>query len=205
MCYSAEVSAGTFGFVFLIAMYLWLQGTNSIQRAIAVCLVIIASMQLVEFGLWMAPECGMANKVLTTLVPITLYLQPVLIHTAIGYFNAGWLDRNVYLGIAKFFTLLFPLFLIFIAKDIGKCTTVDSCGHLAWPALKSDGAFFGMEALYHMLMILALGTLKNTTFSIFYLVLSAAGYFVSKKYYRDSWGSVWCHFVNALAVGAVFT
>lgn len=204
MCYSAEVSIGTFGFVFLLAAYLWQEGPT-VKKAIALCLVIIASMQLVEFGLWKAPSCGVANKVLTTLVPITLYLQPLVIHAVIGYFNAGLLDKSVYLGIAKMLGVLFPFFLLFIAKDIGKCTTVDSCGHLAWPALKPDGSFFGMEAIYHMLMIAGLGTLKNTTFSIFYLTLSAISYFVSKKYYRDSWGSVWCHFVNALAIGAVFT
>jgi hypothetical protein len=204
MCYSAEVSLGTFGFVFLLAAYLWQEGPI-IKKAISLCLVIIASMQLVEFGLWKAPDCGVANRVLTTLVPITLYLQPLLIHATIGYFNAGLLNKSVYLNVAKMLGVLFPFFLLFIAKDIGKCTTVDSCGYLAWPALKPDGSFFGMEGIYHMLMIAGLGTLKNTTFSIFYLTLSAISYFVSKKYYRDSWGSVWCHFVNALAIGAVFT
>jgi hypothetical protein len=204
MCYSAEVSIATFGFVFLLASYVWQEGPN-VQKAIALALVIIASMQLVEFGLWLAPECGTANKFLTMLVPITLYLQPLLIHLAIGIFNAGVFDRNIYITIAKGMALLSPVFLWYVSKDFGKCTTVDSCGHLAWPALYEDGSFIHLESVYHVLMLLALGSLKNTTFSIFYLVLSGLGYIVSRKYYRDSWGSVWCHFVNALAIGAVFT
>lgn len=202
MCYSPEVSIGTFTFVGTICLFLWHRG-RPIDKALTWILLIIASMQLIEFGLWKNLECSLPNKLLSTAIPLLLWLQPLVILISIWYYKVGWL--GLYGWIIAIYILSIPIILkYYLSKNtIGQCTTVGKCGHLEWPSTREGDDPHNLQTLYHISMIAGLATLKSTGFSLFYVGTSALAYLYTKKYYRDSWSSVWCHFINSLAVGAV--
>lgn len=202
MCYSAEVSIGTFGFVSLICLFLWQRG-RPIDKALTWILLIIASMQLIEFGLWKNLECGWQNKVLSAAIPVLLWLQPLVIFLSIWYYKVGWLGFYGWLAVVYIIALPFIPREYFIKHTLGQCTTVGDCGHLNWPATREEADPYNLQLFYNIAIITGLSTLKSTTFSAFYIISAYLSYIYTKMYYRDSWSSVWCHFVNALAVGAV--
>jgi hypothetical protein len=203
MCYSPEVSIGTFAFVGAVCMFLWHRG-KPIDKALTWILLGIASMQLIEFGLWTNLDCGLPNKIFSGLIPVVLWLQPLVIFISIWYYKVGWL--RVYGWLIVIYVALLPWLLTKYVSNttLGQCTKVGTCGFLQWPFINEGDTSAYFQYLYHTSMILGLGTLKSTAFSVFYVISSALSYQFTKKYYSDSWSSVWCHFVNLLAVGAVF-
>lgn len=202
MCYSPEVSIGTFSFVGAVCIVLWHRG-KPIDKALTWILLIIASMQLLEFGLWKNLECGLPNKIFSGLIPVVLWLQPLIIITSVWYYKVGWLGMYGWL-IAIYLALLPVLITKYLSNPtLGQCTTVGNCGFLIWPFTTRGDTSSYFQALYHTFMILGLATLKSTAFSVFYVGSSALAYAYTKMYYRDSWSSVWCHFVNSLAIGAM--
>ena len=160
-------------------------------------------MQLLEFGLWKNLDCGLPNKILSGAIPVLLWLQPLVIFISIWFYKVGWLGIYGWFIVAYIVALPFIPIDYFLKHTLGQCTTVGKCGFLEWPSTKENADPFHLQVLYHICMITGLATLKSTAFSVFYVGSSALAYAYTKMYYRDSWSSVWCHFVNTLAVGAV--
>jgi hypothetical protein len=88
MCYDAKTSLGTFGFVSLIAAYLWIRNGPS-DRAIGLVLLVIASMQVAEFIIWTYLGDTVQNRIASLSIPALLYLQPLLIALILLVFKAG--------------------------------------------------------------------------------------------------------------------
>ena len=78
MCYSAEVSLGTFLFVELICICLWVRD-RIIYRAFALILNVFVFVQFLEYLIWTNQECNAVNKAVTAILPYYILLQPVLV------------------------------------------------------------------------------------------------------------------------------
>ena len=201
MCYSPESSFGTFFFVSIICIVLW-KKDKPVPKTLAIVLLFIALMQVIEGFLWLNLECSTNNKVISSFIPIVLYLQPLVALGSIYFFKSGLLSSNIYLAVLIGWLCCIP-FAIDYAKDgLGKCTIVGPKGNLQWPYTNSSTLYH--ELVYNTVIGFSIVTLNTEWYGFFYTIVATVGYLKSRELYGHSWGSVWCHFVNSLAVGALF-
>lgn len=197
MCYSPEVSGGTFAFVAVISLYLWMRDAAQ-DRPTALILLVIASMQLIELGLWLNLDCRTnIHKALSWSINLVLALQPILIALIIYLFNAGRFSRNTYLFIAA---AMLPV--LGIIPNDPPCVKVGEGSHLEWGHVPNTVSR-PLTYLYHFGLIFLFLSFKNTFFGVLYVIFSAVTQFKLWVIYENAWPSVWCHFVNMLALLAL--
>jgi len=202
MCYSAEVSIGTFLFVEVICIFLWIRDRR-IDRAMALILSVVVFMQFLEYLIWTNQECNAVNKSVTAVIPYYLLLQPVFISIILYTMKAG--TGSLYLPIIA--TSIPILLLSTQLPSRGECIKVGECGHLDWNF--DDGGItkspIGTTILviwYFFALFYTVATLKGGL-APFTTAVLAISLFVSSVYYKRVWSSVWCHAVNAMAVVAI--
>jgi hypothetical protein len=202
MCYSPESSLTTFLIVLGVCIYLWIKGGN-VKKSIAVILFFISLMQIVELFIWLNLERPSTNKFISLFIPILLFLQPVIVISTVLYFNSGILPPTFYKIILGIWFICSPLFIIWMKKGFNKCTHIGTNGYLEWPYANSSKDEF-IQAIYNLVLLAGIGTLNTKWYGIFYVVLSSFSYNRIREIYGHSWGSIWCNFVNVLALGALF-
>lgn len=204
MCYNANVSFGTFAFVALVSSFLWLRNRD-IDKAIALMLLVVAFMQLIEGALWLHPECDETRKQLSSSIPLVLYLQPLLLNAIVFLFAAGW--GVGYRVLAIGFLCFLPFQLAIIRSHYGSCVEPDAQGHLNWTPVgaTTDSAPLGIlpMILYDLAMVYPFVTLKRPLFGLAYAGASIASRIKLGERNPATWPSLWCHFVNLLAVFAL--
>lgn len=203
MCYSPEVSAGTFTFVGLVAMFLWNRAAP-LDRPIALILLVVAAMQLIEFGIWLNLDCGPINKTLSAAIPLLLYAQPLLLNLIVWWYKASWAPTATAVT-AAILLLAAPFQIWKVAATPRTCVTVAASGnHLQWAGIP-DEAPLGIlsRMLYYVAMLIPLVTLKDSVFAALYLGFSTLSLWRIQETKGSTWPSVWCHFVNFLAAFAV--
>jgi len=203
MCYSPMSSFGTFLFVFCICIFLWIRG-NKLRKAISIILFTISLMQLLEGFIWLNIKCNHINKILSLFIPIILYFQPLIILGTVYYFKVGLLSNIFYKNLLLIWVFFLPFFIYWIKDIIGKCTTIGKNGHLVWPKPPNSITTTIMGLMYSVFIVIGFITLNTPWYGIFYFIISAISYCISKDKYGSSWSSMWCHFVNILAAGALF-
>jgi hypothetical protein len=200
MCYSAEVSLGTFLFVEIICIFLWVRDRR-IDRAFALILSVFVFVQFLEYLIWTNQECNAVNKAVTAILPYYLLLQPVLVSIILYTMKAG--TGSLYLPIIASFI---PILLLSTQMPMrGECIKVGDCGHLDWNL--DNGDMTNISAVivvlwYFFGLAYTAATLKGGL-APFITAFFAVSLFVSYVYYNRVWGSVWCHAVNAMAVAAL--
>ena len=198
MCYNATVSAGTFLFVAAGAIYMW-RRNRDIDRPLSLMLLFIAFMQVLEWILWLNLNCGPINKLITAIIPVYLVLQPVVLNWIVGAYNAGWgSSYGLVAGAAA--ALMVPERLYSAVKNYGDCAHLSSSGHLVWPGVPFESF---VPYIYYITLIYPIATLKNSVFAILYLVFAATSHYMHSTADKQSWPSIWCHFVNLLTIFAV--
>ncbi len=201
MCYSPEVSAGTFLFVTAVSAYLFTRN-KGLDRAIAGILFVVGLMQLIEWILWLNLECNWINKFLSRLIHIYLVLQPVAINFLVWFYNAGWASHYKEIGLLSL--VLVPIVAWRTRALQTKCVSVGPTGNLQWAGIPNqawDSRL--MRAIYYPALFYPILTLKNKLFSAVYGFFGIGSLLVYWKASEKSWPSLWCHFVNALSVLAV--
>lgn len=201
MCYSVSSSFGTFFFVFFICCILWIRGSK-LQKSLSIMLGFISLMQVIEGFLWLNIDCDNVNVFITSFIPILLFLQPVVITGTVYSFGTGYLPPLVYKILIGISLLSLPLYISWFNDGFGKCTVVGKTGHLVWPFTNTPN--LGVHTMYNTILGIGFATLKTEWYGIFYLIMATLSYHKSIRTYGHSWGSIWCHFVNFLAIGALF-
>ena len=161
----------------------------------------IALMQVIEGLLWLNIECNDTNIIITSFIPILLFLQPIVIIGTLYSFGTGVLSPLMYKILLGISVLSLPLYIDWFKDGIGQCTVIGQ-GHLVWPFTNTPHSF--VHILYNIILSIGFATLNTAWYGIFYLIMAILGYFKSRITYGHSWGSIWCHFVNLLAIGALF-
>lgn len=202
MCYSAPVSFGTFLFVAVISLVLWFRN-RGIDRAIALILLVVALMQLIEGVLWLHPECDTINQQFSAAIPVLLYLQPLLINAIVAWYAAGW--GAGYAIIALGFLVFLPVQLYRIGQRFGACVSRNADGQLDWTPIvgKVDPIGLLPALIYDIAMMFPFLTLRNPLFGLSYITMSVVSRIGFEGRYKQTWPSLWCHFVNGLAVLAL--
>ena len=207
MCYSAEVSLGTFVSVSLISIFLWMRN-KGVDRAVGGILFITGCMQFLEYLLWTNQTCNDINKAVTSIIPIYLYWQPAVFNLIVWVLGAGW--GTLYPLIVVLHILLFPV-LLKLLHGKPPCMFKGECDHLDWNhknyitfSEKVDPILLGGALFYYFSLFYSIGTLKNVNLSILIVLLWAISWFISVSLYKKVWGSIWCHSATAAGLFALF-
>ena len=197
------MSIQTFLFVSLVSAFLWYRNKKS-DRAISLILLVVVFMQFVEYGLWENLDCGKINKLLTSFIPILLFLQPLLINFIVWWFEAGWAPG--YFIIFFVYLLCLPYKLYKASTDYGNCVKVGEDGHLEWVGVPEQSMSGYIErCMYYAALAYPIATLNNIPFAIIFTGLSSLSLFGFSATNQKTWPSIWCHYVNFLSVFALFT
>lgn len=194
MCYSAEVSLGTFVFVALGAIVLW-QRNDTLDRPIGLLLLVVALMQLVEFFLWKNLDCGPANRFWTHMIPVALLLQPILSLWIVWQWKAGW--GPYYKELLILTSAISVPVLAQFWRALNSCTKLDEYGHLVWPKDAYDISPLG-TTLYTLVNSYINITLKDPVYAGLMIAFYHLSDRQSQAMYPKSWPSVWCQFANFL-------
>jgi hypothetical protein len=166
-------------------------------------LLFIALMQVIEGLLWLNIDCNNLNIFITSFIPILLFLQPLVIIGTLYRFNTGFLPPFIYKLLFGIALLSLPLYIDWFKDGIGKCTIIGKNGYLVWPFVNTHLSPLA-HILYNILLVIGFATLNTEWYGMFYVIVAILGYYKSRITYGHSWGSIWCHFVNLLAIGALF-
>ena len=107
---------------------------------------------------------------------------------------------KILLGIS---VLSLPIYIDLFKDGLGKCTVIGENGHLVWPFTNITPISLA-HILYNITLGIGFTTLNTEWYGIFYVIMAIIGYFKSRITYGHSWASIWCHFINLLAIGALF-
>lgn len=200
MCYSAESSGGTFLFVCAIALLLLVQG----KTAIALILVVLASMQILEYVIWtQTPACTPANYVASSLIPFILALQPTLIALILWVSKEGGsASQHIYRALFYFSAIAVVAVLGYMAMYPRPSCVKPENGHLNWDL--EDRFFTPFQLFYHIVMSVLVLTIRPPLLGIGLFAVYAGSWVYYKLNYPDTWPSLYCHAINAGAVLALF-
>jgi hypothetical protein len=164
---------------------------------------VISLIQVIEGFLWLNIKCNNVNIFITSFIPILLFLQPIVIFGTLYSFGTGNLSPLFYKILLGISLLSLPLYIDWCKDAIGKCTVIGQNGHLVWPFTNSNQHHL-VHILYNIILFIGFATLNTEWYGIFYIIMGIIGYWKSRITYGHSWGSIWCHFANLLAIGALF-
>ena len=173
------------------------------QPAIALLLIVLASMQVIEYIIWSStPSCTPLNYAASSAIPVVLALQPTLLALVLWRFDAGYASPHLYRGLFYFGCLATAVVAVYTALNPRtSCVAPSDKGHLDWGLEPSFFAAF--RTFYNPLISFLLLSLKPW----FLGVPLFAVYFLSFLHYRNrypkEWPSLWCHGINAGAAIAL--
>jgi len=200
MCYDAPTSIGTFAFMSAITLFLWRRNGPS-DRAIGLILLLLAAMQLLEFVIWTHLGPNPVNQAATTLIPILLYSQPLLLALILWIWKAGWFVE-AYKYIFYGLVVGLPLFFWNLQSILTHPTTgVGPTGHLAWPVYYSRPFIL----LYDISLLFLFSTIKKVPVAAAITLAYIGSRVYYSTYYKQEWKSMWCHAMNFVGVVALFT
>jgi hypothetical protein len=199
MCYDAPTSIATFAFMSAITLFLW-RRNGPFDRAIGLILLVVAAMQLLEFVIWTHLGPNPVNQAATTLIPVVLYSQPLLIALILWLWKAGWFVE-AYKYIFYGLLVCLPVVFAWMPSHFTQSTTgVGPTGHLAWP-LRMNTVFV---TIYNILMLFLILTIQKIPVAAALTVSYIGSRFYYSTYYKQEWPSLWCHAINLVGVVALF-
>lgn len=203
MCYSAEVSFGTVGIVALIAIY----HMTKARVALALILLLFVFMQAVEGVLWLHPSCDPVNRAASRMIPLVLAAQP-LVFAAILLGSALGTAPALYKGILLLGLVGLPFYLQTVKES---CIHAGADGHLEWNIkpfgeLSTPWTTHTLFTLYYYgAILLCTVTMRDPFLAVSFSAMFIVSFWLIRDRYPRSWGSVWCHAINAIAILSLLT
>ena len=197
MCYSAEVSFGTVGIVALIAIY----HMTKTRVALALILLLFVFMQAVEGVLWLHPSCDPVNRMASRMIPLVLAAQP-LVFAAILLGSSLGTAPTLYKGLLLLGLIGLPFYLQHMKTS---CIHAGADGHLEWN-IQPFGELLPVTThtlftiYYYGAILLCTVTMRDPFLAAAFSAMFIVSFWLIRDRYPRSWGSVWCHAINAIAI-----
>ena len=203
MCYSAEVSFGTVGIVALIAIY----HMTKARVALALILLLFVFMQAVEGVLWLHPSCDPVNRMASRMIPLVLAAQPIVFAAILlgsSYAPGAALGTApaLYKGLLLLGLVGLPFYL---QRQSDSCIHAGADGHLEWN-IQPFGELLPLTThtlftlYYSGTILLCTVTMRDPFLAAACSAMFIVSFWLIRDRYPRSWGSVWCHAINAIAL-----
>lgn len=166
-------------------------------------------MQLIEYILWKNIKCNKINQFVTKLIPLYLYLQPIVLLTCIYFYNISYIQRKYILYILSGYIIIFCVMAYNIIKLNKKMCSFIHNKSLVWGSLrkkikKKFGYIYSntLEYVYQdYIYFIGLGLMllikQDYIYPIIYYSLTFLTYRYN-AYKRYEWHSYWCYSVNMI-------
>lgn len=179
MCYSAEVSFGTWTFGILASIYLYSKGKPFLFP------LVVSQMQLVEGLRWIN---AFDERILAALGKLVLYAQPV----------AAFYEAKRYTYILPYVIAQTVTEILVGSRDLRFKIADD--GHFQWLWLKSP---FSFETVPYWIGLI-LGASFILPQGVGLLMLGLLAYYFINHYKYHTYGSLWCVSVNIMWIFYLF-
>ena len=187
MCWNADVSLKSF-WIGILAIALGAYRGTSIP-VLFFCLTIVL-MQLIEFVVWTYIDNKDVNRQASLAAAALLWVQPVASILTLPASST----RTLALGAYGLLSLVSGL----LGKERDYSMTRAPNGHLAWNWLEKDVTSSLSLTVYFLFLLTPLLVSKNFVLLGLALATLAASLYTFWK--DNTWGSMWCWIVNAIAV-----
>lgn len=204
MCFSANASITSFILATTISIILFVIGTSTL-KCLSIFSIYVAIMQLIEYILWKNIKCNKINQFVTKLIPIYLYLQPIVLITLIYYYDISYIQRKYILYIITCYIILFIGLIYNVFTSNKKICSYIHNKSLVWGYMykinnrhKTPNIFPNIYQIIYNIGLLFLLLIKhNKIYPIIYCIIS----FITALYNRIKqyeWYSYWCYSVNMI-------
>jgi len=189
MCFSKEVSIGTFILGFLGSALVYSLNTK-IDKILSILFFYIIFIQFIEFVLWTNTTCNIINKIATITSIIVIATQPILLALLLLY-NYNLSNKNQLITLTIIYSIIM---LIYNLQTKTICTLKNSSNHLEWKwnYLYMHYFVYNMYIVYFLYVVLSIPS--NCNITLFYILLIT--YLISHYIYWETTnvGTMWCFF-----------
>lgn len=210
MCWNAPVSFATFITTLIMCAYLWKRNSFN-DKPLAIFIVWFSFMQLFEFFMWRNMK---DHTVVAKLSLIFILLQPLSLVAGLYYYSGAqykelW-EKLVLLGIGLISLikgLAAAVYAFFIdTKNKWLSVKGPNC-HLIWWFLKNFNSLPRIitgDIVYFISLFLALVMVKPLNVGLFYSVSAIVTFYLTRTFYGNEYGSLWCWAANFFALLVIF-
>jgi hypothetical protein len=209
MCWSFDVSFGTFIFATLCSMYLYSRNDPN-DRLYAVYIFVIGLMQGSDALAWYSIDNSLPslNKLSAILSRVLIGSQVLMIYWYL-YISTGK-SFYLYTVFANILYFFYIGYLVWNDYNSFKITVKSNCKnecHLEWSWLfkMSDIEYWSIFILYLLFILYPLWVLKDhRKYLMIGITLLTLLYSLYKFKETHVWGSYWCSMINLWAITAIF-
>jgi hypothetical protein len=198
MCWNKEVSLNTFlfsSFVFLLILYnnkYTFYKIHEFDRFwLCIFMIIVISMQLVEYFIWISIDNIFYNKLFTFLAMLIIFFQPITTIMNINNNKTKQILLICYLG------LMIPFGFINYNKNV--YSTISSNKHLNWNLINHENNFSKIIQIVWVFFFLFPLFYEGQQFGFLFGLLTLL--IISYNYMNDNTiESMWCWIVNSIMI-----
>jgi hypothetical protein len=198
MCFNAPISFLTF-VIGLVGSYGLIKYGNKKYKkentVFGIFFIFIASIQLMDFLLWIDIKNKIGINHLTTIIgPLLNVGQPLILYLIKYFYYKPEINLTNTFYIYAIFNIFYFIYLItmyskFLLSKSGSLVTSTSNGHLSWPWIP-----YANSTLYLIVLALNIFYLTNFTYSLISFIIVYL--FLTLSYYLFFYntGELWCFF-----------
>lgn len=209
MCWSFDVSLGTFIFATVCSLYLYNRNEPN-DRLYAIYIFSVGLMQGADALAWYSIDNSIPklNKFAAILSRILIGLQLPMIYWYLYKSTGKSIYSNVFF--INIVYILYILYLVWNEYDSFKITINPRCTnecHLEWSWLfeMSELKYWIIFSIYWLFMLYPFWLLKDNRKYLFIIIsLLTLMYSLYKFSKTNKWGSYWCSMINLWAIVAMF-
>jgi hypothetical protein len=211
MCWNAPVSLATFITSIIMCLYLWSRNLHN-DRILSIWIFWFALMQLFEFFMWRDMK---NHSLVSKLAFINILIQPFALTALLFFFYRK--EKIFYTLLEKF--ILFGIMGISLIKSIAGIfyafithknnnwlSTKGPHCHLIWWFSKNDEkipSIARVNGFYIAPLLLACALIKPFNQGLIYFLLGLMSFLITKMFYSNESGSLWCWIANLMGLIAI--
>jgi len=198
MCFNAPISFLTF-VIGLVGSYGLIKYGNKKYKkentVFGIFFIFIASIQLMDFLLWIDIKNKIGINHLTTIIgPLLNVGQPLILYLIKYFYYKPEINLTNTFYIYAIFNIFYFIYLItmyskFLLSKSGSLVTSTSNGHLSWPWIP-----YANSKLYLIVLALNIFYLTNFTYSLISFIIVYLFFTLSYYLFFYNTGELWCFF-----------
>lgn len=192
MCFNKKLSLMSFLFGIISSIILITYGNQyniNVNMVIGCFYIYISLVQLSEFLMWSDIKCESGlNKVASNIMPVMVYLQPVVYHIILNIFIYDKSNNLINNNVLHIINILYALLVFSRYNELeSSCTTINEDNHLTW-----DFTQYDVRISYNIMIILnSINYIHQTNIQI-HLVWIYLMFIFSYFYTTKNLAELWC-------------